>query len=251
VVIPLSPIDRRPNYRWETPPPNILRDTSPSGRGWKAPPDPVTVVDAFDPSTGVSAYLASRFKSLVEFVGYYNARNMSPVDIRTRNQQENSYALEAASALGHRDVVAIILARKSLKFENDTPQFALTTACRYGNLGVVEELTSEKYQVELDLHEVLHEATLGGHNDIVRRLLDRLVGRGLTPNSFKRILMAVMPDSSRLFMETLQRTNQVLQGLTHEMHCQNLHRKLATPTPTGPKRTMPPSLRFRYSLLEV
>ena len=109
MVIPLSPIDRRPNYRWETPPPNILRDTSPSGRGWKAPPDPVTVVDAFDPSTGVSAYSASRFKSLVEFGGYYSVRNMSPMEIRTHNQQGNNYALEAASALGHRDVVAIIL----------------------------------------------------------------------------------------------------------------------------------------------
>jgi len=132
------------------------------------------------------------------------------MEIRTRNQQGNNYALEAASALGHRDVVAIILAKKSLKFENGTPQFALTTACRCGNLGVVEELTSEKYQIEFDLHEALHEATLGGHNDTVRRLLDRLVERGLTPDSFERILMAAMPDSSRLFIETLQSLNQVL-----------------------------------------
>jgi ankyrin repeat protein len=195
-------------YLMDIPPPNILRDTSPSGRGWKTPPDPVTVVDPFDPSTGVSAYSASRFKSRVE-LGYYDVRNMSPTEIRTLNQEENNYALEAASALGHRDVVAIILAKKSLRFEDDTPQFALTTACHCGHLGVVEELTSGKYQIEFDLHEALHEATLGGHNDVVRKLLVRLVEQGKSPDPFE-YLMAAMPDSPRVFTETLQRTNQVL-----------------------------------------
>jgi ankyrin repeat protein len=205
---PAAPIVyREPARMMRILPPNVLRDSSP--RRWKLPPDSVPIVDPFDPSTGVPAYSASWFRKRDER-GSYDVMKMSPMEVRTLNQKENNYVLEAASALGHRDAVAIILAEKSLRFEKDTPQFALATACRRGHLGVVEELTSEKYLIEFDLHEALHEAALGGNNDVVRKLLDRLIEQGNPPNLFESTLMAAMPDSPHVFAETLQRTKLVL-----------------------------------------
>jgi ankyrin repeat protein len=191
------------------PPPNILRDSSPTRRSWKVQPDPITIFDPFDISNGVSAYSASRFKPPDKW-GYYDVLAMSPTEVRTLNQQEHNYMLEASAARGNRDVVAIILAEESLSFENDTPQFALETACRHGHFAVVEEMTSGKYLIDFDLHKALHEATLGGHSEIVRPLLDHLIEQGTSADLFESILMASMPDSPRVFTETMQRMNQVL-----------------------------------------
>jgi ankyrin repeat protein len=112
--------------RGRSPPPDILRDSSPTRNSRKTPPDPMAVVDPLDPANGVPAYLAIGFKKRD---GWGCNVKLSPMELRTLNQQENNYMLEAASALGHRDVVAIILAEKSLTFEKDAPQFALATAC--------------------------------------------------------------------------------------------------------------------------
>jgi ankyrin repeat protein len=171
------------------PRPNILRDSSPARRRSKAAPDPVAAVDPLDPAEGVPAYLA---------VG--------------KKHSEWDDMLEAASALGHRDVVAFLLADGRCAFKEDALQFALATACRHGRFDAVEEITSGKHQLDLDLHEALHEATAGGHNGIVRTLLDSLVERGTsaTLTSFETILIASMPDNPDIFAETLQRMKQVL-----------------------------------------
>jgi ankyrin repeat protein len=192
---PLTPLrDTRARCSRPGPlPPNILRDLSPTRRSrtrlHQDEPliDPIASLDPLDLAGSVPAYFGAR-----------------------KGAKRSPGMLETASALGHRDVVAIILAEKSFGLEKDAPQFALATACHHGHFGVVEEMTSGKYSLDLDLQEGLHQATLGGHSDIVRTLLSQLVEQETSADLFETVLVTSMPESPRIFTETMQRMRTLL-----------------------------------------
>jgi ankyrin repeat protein len=90
-------------------------------------------------------------------------------------------------------------------------QFALMTACRKGYVGIVEIMMSEKYRSRIELRKPLREATLSGHGDIVRTMLDQLLEQQPPYKGiFKDILLTSIPGSPRIFDEIMQRMKRTL-----------------------------------------
>ena len=179
------------------PRPNILRDSSPSrssrgGRrkrgsqhGLLASADPLNV--------------ASRAPAFV------STNDLWDDDTR----ESRNYMLEAAAALGNQDVVVTLLSNRTYCRENkDSPEVALAAACRHGHTGIVEEMLRGTYQLEINIHECFHKATLGDHGDVARILLDRLVNEDPSASLFEGVSTVSMPCSPRTAARTLHSMKQ-------------------------------------------
>jgi ankyrin repeat protein len=197
---PLAPISYL-SWASEAPwfPSCVLRDSSPRGRDQRelrrdeAQTDSNAPLDPFDIASGVRSPFQTKSKARKHYHGEYNF-------------------LEAAASLGHQDVVVAILSAKGLsQGAEEAPQVALMTACRHGHVGIVEMMMSEKYRSRVELRKPLHEATQSGHDEIVHTMLDQLLERQPPSKGiFKDILLTSIPDSPRIFDDTMQRMERAL-----------------------------------------